>query len=164
MIRQLGEALGRHARVLLCLAVWMVGIAMASSAWGPDAVAAPVETSAPAAAEVDAVEPEPESPWTFGLISSMAALSLGGVSAVLGIWIGRDPTRPVVFAGAMTGLIVAAISVGGLQAYLDSVESIERRADLDRMLGMVEEIAAESGDPKLAEIASTQRAKRGKRR
>lgn len=137
----------RALLVASTMGLWLASAALA----GPDGAGA---VDAAAAAE------ELASPWTAGLLMSMAALSLGAVSAVLGIWIGRDPERPAVFAVAMTGLIVAAVSVGGLQAYLDAEKSIQRQADLDRMLGMVDEIAAQSGDPKLADLVRTHRAKR----
>ena len=82
----------------------------------------------------------------------MIALGLGGFSAVLGIWVGRDKRRPVVFAGAMSVLISAAILVGGVQSYLDAEGAIQRRADLARMLDMVNEIGAQTGDPAIAEL------------
>jgi hypothetical protein len=103
------------------------------------------------------------SPWNFGLIMSILALLLGGVSAMLGIWVGRDPERPVVFALAMTLLIGSAVVVGILQGYLDSAESVQRQADLDRMLNMVDEIAESSGDPELAKL-SAEHGKKGKKR
>lgn len=126
-------------------------------------VEAPVEAEAAAAAEEEWVEEEAPSPWTVGLISSMLALGLGGFAAILGIWVDRDKSRPVVFAGAMSVLIFSAILVGMIQSYLDAIGAIEARADLDRMLDMVEEIGAESGDPELAALAKGARKGRPRR-
>ncbi len=97
-------------------------------------------------------ERPPESPITWGLLMSWSALAIGGGSAVLGIWVDRDKDRPVAFALAMSGLIGAAMFVGALQGYLDEVQAIETRANLERMIDMVEDIAASSGDPRLAEL------------
>ncbi len=93
-----------------------------------------------------------ESPWSWGLLISIFALGLGGFSAIVGMWVGRDTARPVTLALAMTGLIGAAIGVGMFQSYLDSVDSIQKRADLSRMMGMVKEIAIASGDMELAAL------------
>jgi hypothetical protein len=95
-------------------------------------------------------ERPPESPFTWGLIMSWTALTVGGGSAILGIWVDRDKSRPAIFAVAMSGLIGAAMLVGALQGYLDEEGAIETRANLERMLDMVEDIAAASGDPELA--------------
>jgi hypothetical protein len=104
------------------------------------------------AEETLAGERPPESPITWGLLMSWSALAIGGGSAVLGIWVDRDKDRPVAFALAMSGLISAAMLVGALQGYLDEVQAIETRANLERMIDMVEDIAASSGDPRLAEL------------
>jgi hypothetical protein len=108
----------------------------------------------PIGAEEVALEGErpPESPFTWALIMSWTALGLGGGSAVLGIWVDRDRARPIIFAMALSVLILTAICVGGLQGYLDEEGAIETRADLERMLDMVEVIAAESGDPALTAL------------
>lgn len=90
-----------------------------------------------------------ESPWSVGLVASMAALSVGGVSAVLGMWVGRDSGRPILTALAMTALIGIAVGVGVIQSYLDAVDGVAKRADLVRMHKMVEEIAANTGDDEL---------------
>lgn len=94
------------------------------------------------------------SPWSFGLVLSIVALLLGGAAAVLGIWVGRDHERPIVFALALTWLIGSAVCTGILQGYLDSDESVQRQADLDRMLEMVDQLAETSGDPELAAISA----------
>ena len=116
----------------------------------PAAEAEP-ESGADAAAAVE-LEPE-ESPFTRGLMISYVALLIGGGSAVLGIWVDRDPSRPVVFGAAMSVLITAAVGVSAVQGYLDSEENIQKRKDLQRMLGMVNEIAEASGDPELIALA-----------
>jgi MFS family permease len=139
--------------------VWGNGSARAQA---PAEAAPGVEEAAveaPVAVE-DAPAEEAPSPWTLGLISSMLALGVGGFSAVLGIWVDRDKSRPAVFAGAMSALITTAILVGIVQSYLDAVDGIQARADLDRMLDMVEEIGAESGDPELAALATQNRRRR----
>lgn len=92
------------------------------------------------------------SPFSPGLMSSMGALSLGGLAAVLGLWIGRDKTRPIGFAVAMTVLIGSAVGVGLFQSYLDAVEMLKKKADLARMMDMVTEIAIASGDEELAAL------------
>jgi len=108
------------------------------------------------------LEEEPN-PWTAGLLSSMIALGIGGIAAVLGIWVDRDQSRPVVFAGAMSVLISSAIFVGMVQSYLDAVGAIQARADLDRMLDMVEEISADSDDPALAAMLEKENKRRGRK-
>lgn len=127
----------------------------AANACGDDGAAdtaAPeeVDEEAEAAAALDEVElEEEESPWSPGLIISFIALSLGGGSAVIGIWVDRDKARPVSFAYAMSFLISCAVMVGLFQGYLDSVEAIQKKQDLNRMLDMVYEIAKTSGDADL---------------
>jgi MFS family permease len=100
--------------------------------------------------------PVPVSPWSTGLITSMAALSIGGFSAVLGIWVDRDKKRPVIFAFVMSVLITAAITVGLTQSYLDAVSAIQQKEDLNRMLNMVSEIAEASGDQELADLVTAE--------
>ncbi len=91
-------------------------------------------------------------PWTFGVKLSIAALTIGGSAAILGLWVGRDKSRPTSFAIAMTFLIGSAVSVGVVQSYLDSVDGIAKEADLQRMMTMVSEIAVASGDTDLAAL------------
>ena len=107
--------------------------------------------------ESDIVEPETPSPWSVGLLTSTIALAIGGVSAVLGIWVHRDEERPTFNAIAMSALVVSAVAVGMTQGYLDAISAIRHAEDLDRMLGMVDEIALESGDPALAELVRSER-------
>lgn len=104
--------------------------------------------------------PPPESPFTWALIMSWMALTLGGGSAILGIWIDRDRARPVTFALMLSVLIFTAVCVGGLQGYLDEEGAITTRADLERMLDMVDDIAAQSGDPELAALVDGQAKRR----
>lgn len=94
--------------------------------------------------------------WTGGLITSMSALTIGGLAAILGLWIGRDKSRPIGFAVAMTILIGSAIGVGMTQSVLDAEENLEKKADLARMMGMVTEIAMASGDEELAALIEAQ--------
>ena len=103
----------------------------------------------PDAAMADIVLEETRSPWSTGLVMSITAMCIGGFSAVLGIWIDRDQSRPKVFAYSMSFLILCALVVGVTQAYLDEVDRIEKDADLERMLDMTFEIAHASGDPEL---------------
>ena len=107
-----------------------------------------------AAAEADVELPEEESPFSTGLIISYIALFLGGGSAVLGIWVDRDKTRPVIFGAAMSLLITTAVVVGAIQGYLDAEANIQKKQDLTRMLDMVNEIARKSGDPELIALAA----------
>ncbi len=94
--------------------------------------------------------------WSPGLISSMSALFIGGLAAILGLWIGRDTSRPIGFAVAMTVLISSAIGVGMTQSMLDAEENLAKKADLARMMGMVTEIAMASGDEDLARLIEAQ--------
>jgi hypothetical protein len=128
-----------------------------AAASGEDGEAA--DTAAPASDEDDeaaaleeAEVEEEESPWRPGLIISFIALSIGGGSAVVGIWVDRDKTRPVSFAYAMSFLITCAVVVGLFQSYLDALGAIQKRKDLDRMLDMVYEIAVTSGDAELVAL------------
>jgi hypothetical protein len=54
----------------------------------------------------------------------------------------------------MTVLIVSAVGVGMFQGILDSEGAIAAKADLARMLDMVNEIALASGDPTLAALVA----------
>ena len=108
------------------------------------------------AAEGEIVIEETESPWSTGLITSMFALLLGGLSAVLGIWVDRDKKRPVIFAVVMSILITTAIGVGISQSYLDAIGAIQQKQDLERMLTMVSEIAASSGDESLVALLESE--------
>lgn len=113
------------------------------------------DTGAPAddeGAEDDVELEETPSPWTSGLMMSMAAMCIGGFSAVLGIWVDRDTSRPTVFAYSMSFLILCALLVGVSQAYLDEVDGIKKDQDLERMLDMTYEIAVSSGDPELIKL------------
>lgn len=133
------------------------GAAEDAAASGADGEAA--DTAAPASDEDDeaaaleeAEVEEEESPWRPGLIISFIALSIGGGSAVVGIWVDRDKSRPVSFAYAMSFLITCAVLVGLFQSYLDAQDAIQKRKDLDRMLDMVYEIAVTSGDAELVAL------------
>lgn len=90
------------------------------------------------------------------LYTSIAALSLGGVAAILGLWIGRDKTRPIGFAVAMTILIGSAVGVGMAQSYLDAIEMVKKKKDLANMMAMVSEIAVATGDVELAALIEAQ--------
>jgi|GEM_PF-5131177 len=105
-----------------------------------------------AAAEADVELEETPSPWSGGLMMSITAMCIGGFSAVLGIWVDRDTSRPTVFAYSMSFLILCALVVGVSQAYLDEVDGIKKDQDLERMLDMTYEIAVSSGDPELIKL------------
>jgi hypothetical protein len=134
----------------------------ARAAWLPVLLFTLACAGLPVGGEEAALDPdaalieETPSPWSFGLVFSMLALFLGGFSAVLGIWVDRDKSRPITFAAAMSVLIISAISVGMIQSYLDAVGAIEDKADLDRMLTMVNEIGAQTGDPEIAELVRSE--------
>jgi MFS family permease len=115
--------------------------------------AADAAADAEASIEDVALEEEP-SPWTNGLIMSVAAMCIGGFSAVLGIWVDRDQSRPKVFAASMSFLIVCALVVGVAQGYLDQVDRMEKDQDLERMLDMTYEIAVASGDEALIKLVA----------
>ena len=91
-----------------------------------------------------------------GAWSSIAALSIGGVSAILGLWVGRDTRRPAYFAAAMSGLIGIAVAVGIAQSVLDAQDALQKEADLDRMVESVTEIAVATGDESLAKLIEEQ--------
>ena len=114
---------------------------------------ADTEAEAETEAAIDAVELEAEpSVWTRGLMMSIAAMCIGGFSAMLGIWVDRDKSRPKIFAFSMSFLIFCALLVGVAQAYIDQMERIEKDQDLERMLDMTYEIAVASGDPELVKL------------
>ncbi len=132
--------------------------AAAEETTGADADADPdADADADAVSDADAaidditLEDEP-SPWTNGLVMSIAAMCIGGFSAVLGIWVDRDKTRPRVFAISMSFLIFCALVVGVAQSYLDQVDRMEKDQDLERMLDMTYEIAVASGDAELIKL------------
>ena len=56
----------------------------------------------------------------------------------------------------MSVLITSAIGVGVTQSYLDAVGAIQQKEDLARMLNMVGEIAASSGDESLAALVESE--------
>ncbi len=114
------------------------------------------DAAAAAAAEADVELPPEESPFSMGLIISYIALFLGGGAAVLGIWVDRDKTRPVIFGATMSLLIITAVCVGAVQGLLDAQANIQKRQDLARMLEMVNEIARKSGDPELIALAQAE--------
>jgi type II secretory pathway component PulJ len=88
--------------------------------------------------------------------TSVIALSIGGISALLGLWIGRDKDRPIGFALAMTALVASAVLVGIVQSILDAEKSLQKEADLARMIDTVAEIAVASGDTELAALIEAQ--------
>ncbi|MFM2246733.1 MAG: hypothetical protein RL071_2807, partial [Pseudomonadota bacterium] len=133
----------------------------AAPAAGEKAAAQDTASAAAAAAAAEGAEgaegaaeeeEEEESPWSAGLKMSMFALTLGGFSAVLGIWVDRDKSRPARNAWVMSVLILLACAVGASQGYLDAVGAIQGKADLNRMLGMVVEIAKGTNDVELAKL------------
>ena len=101
---------------------------------------------------VGEVEVEEAQVLDAGLITGICALLIAGFAAVLGIWVDRDKKRPIIFAMAMSVLIITAVFVGIAQAYLDTEETLAREDDLARMLEMVAAIAASTGDTELAEF------------
>ena len=101
---------------------------------------------------VGEVEVEDAQVLDAGLITGICALLIAGFAAVLGIWVDRDRDRPIIFAMAMSVLIITAVFVGIAQAYLDTEEILAREEDLARMLEMVAAIAASTGDTELAEF------------
>ncbi len=122
---------------------------------GEDGASEAADTGAsddPDAAMEDIEIEETPSPWSSGLMMSIAAMCIGGFSAVLGIWVDRDTSRPTVFAYSMSFLILCALAVGVAQAYLDEVDGIQKDQDLERMLDMTYEIAVASGDPELIKL------------
>ena len=115
----------------------------------------------PFGAEEVLLEERPaESPFTWPLIMSWIALTLGGGAAILGIWVDRDKARPALFAVALSVLIFTAICVGGLQGFLDEEDAITTRADLERILDMVDGIAANSSDPALKSLVEKNEGRR----
>jgi hypothetical protein len=140
---------------LACGLAFALATAQAQVAPAEEVLAEPAAVEEIAEGE-EVLEPEAPSPWTMGLITSTIALSLGGISAVLGIWVDRDKSRPVVYAGAMSVLITAAVTVGLTQGYLDATGAIQQKEDLKRMMDMVNEIAVASGDPELAKLVASE--------
>ncbi len=128
---------------ICCSGLSIVGGAIAWFSLSPESV--PVTEEAAAGAAISGV-------WGVGLVMSLFALAIGGGSAVLGIWVGRDQSRPAVFSLAMSVLILSAVIAGGFQSYLDAEEAVQKRQELKRMMGMVVEIAEASGDPELIEL------------
>ena len=98
-----------------------------------------------------------DSSWSPTMLyTSIGALSLGGISAILGLWIGRDKSRPIGFAAAMTLLIASAVGVGMAQSYMDAIEMVKKKKDLANMMSMVSEIAVATGDEELAALIEQQ--------
>ena len=83
---------------------------------------------------------------------SIVALTVGGLAAILGMWVGRTPAAPTRNSKLMTILIVAAVMVGCFHAYLDSEEMIAQERDLERIMETIREIAIASGDDEIARV------------
>ena len=151
---------------LLCGIVWALGTARAqvppteappATEAAGEAVGEAVDVAEEVAVtEAEIAEPEVPSPWSLGLVTSTIALTIGGVSSLLGIWVHRDDDRPVFNAIAMSSLVICAVCVGIAQGYLDAVGALRHEEDLARMLAMVDELALSSGDPALAEIVRSE--------
>lgn len=103
----------------------------------------------------------------FALLLGIIGVIVAGLTAVIGIWIERDPTRPPRWAHALTVLIILATLVSVVQSYLDEVEDEERydqtmvqmgklEDDLARMLVTLDRLAGETKDPRLAAFVATE--------
>ena len=110
----------------------------------------------PAAAGPVSVCPDVEPAWAqLTLRLSIAVLSIGGLSAVLGLWTGRDPDRPRVLAVAMTALIAAAILVGMVQSLLDEEDALETACELNDLRNRLEHLAEATGDEEITALVGT---------
>ena len=85
-------------------------------------------------------------------MSSIVALSVGGLAAILRMWVGRNPAAPTRNSKMMTVLIAAAVMVGCFHAYLDAEDMIAQEKDLARIMETIREIAIASGDDEIARV------------
>lgn len=85
-------------------------------------------------------------------MTSIIALTVGGLASIFGMWVGRDKNAPSRNIRLMTLLITAAVFVGIFHSYLDSKDMIAKQADLERIMETIREIAIASGDTEIAEV------------
>ena len=78
-----------------------------------------------------------------GLFISEAGLGITAVAALVGIWIDRDPDRPLRYSVWLTVLVVLATGVGVFQTYQDYLSGEKLQGDIGRVLPKVDKIASE---------------------
>jgi len=78
-----------------------------------------------------------------GLFISEAGLGITAVAALVGIWIDRDPDRPLRYSVWLTVLVVLATGVGVFQTYQDYLSGEKLQGDIARVLQKVDKIAHE---------------------
>src|SRR5437870_294337 len=82
---------------------------------------------------------------SVGLWVTLAGLAIASMSALLGVWVERDPHRPPRYAYALSLLIILSMLVGLGQAWLKNQAGAQMEADLARILDDLDQLA--SDDP-----------------
>lgn len=80
---------------------------------------------------------------------TLGALLIGGMAALLGVWLARDPKRPKVWAYALTALIFFATAIGLVQGTIDHLDTEQMEEDVARILQNIAQIVQRSADPEL---------------
>lgn len=90
----------------------------------------------------------------LGLLLSCIGLVVTALSAVLGIWIDRDASKPRRWAFLLSLLVLMAAfgSMGEVMA--EARESARLEAEMARILEKLDQLAAESNDPALQEFVT----------
>ena len=98
--------------------------------------------------------------YDIGIIVIFVGLIVGGLTAIIGMWIERDRRRPPTWITGLTVLIGMATLVSLYQAWEESKESEKLQNDMARMLLKLDEVAAKAGDQSgdLAEFLKTEMA------
>lgn len=80
----------------------------------------------------------------FGLFVSEVGLLVTGLAAIIGIWVERDPERPIRYAVWLSSLVTLATAVGMYQCWSDDKQQAKLEGDLARIIHSLDGIAHES--------------------
>lgn len=90
------------------------------------------------------------------LLVGLCALAIGSFAALLGVWMDRDKSRPLLWAFALTALIAAATAVGLIQTWVDHYDTEAMEEDVARMLSTLVSMADRTGDSDLKTLVEEQ--------
>lgn len=100
-----------------------------------------------------------------GLFISETALAITALAALVGIWVDRDPERPLRYSVWLTVLAVLATAVGMFQTYDDHLSEEKLNGDIARVVQKVDKIAHQSDAdvPALNEVLKNEVAEQQKK-